>query len=415
MVKLSVKENVLRHCSPEKEVPFSEAEYGQRLAQIKHRMADAGIQMLYLSAPESLFYVSGYKAEWYQAQSPPDFPPVGGIAVHVDRDDFILFDYEEEAVMCRYTTIAKDIRIFVEEKQGDMLGWIVDELKKAGWLPCKVGLEMMSYRPNRVVSELFQARLEKAGCDVVDGTDIVRACRAVKSPEELECVRKAGEIGDIGTRAAVETMRPGMTELQVYGAVVKAMADAGGENPGITLPVVSGQKSASFHALASRKRIARGEIVVIDVCGVYNRYHANIARTFSMGPADPEVAKVVELSAGGFDRISEIIHPGMPVDDFNRQMKAYYDGVGLDDGCKWWVGGYDLGIAFPPDWVGSFVYDPSFDSGGRRFVPGTVVNFESNFYLPKNSGCSAIINTLVFSENKAEVVSGIPNELIVIV
>ena len=414
MKKLSPKEEVLRDCSPEKEVPFSEAEYGQRLASIKRRMTDAGIKMLYLSAPESLFYVSGYKAEWYQAQSPPDFPPIGGIAIHVDHGDFILFDYEEEAVMCRYTTIAKDIRIFAEEKQSDMLGWIVEQLKEEGWLPCKAGLEMRSYRPNRIVSEMFQTRLEKAGCEVVDGTDILRECRSIKSPKEIEYVEMAAEIGDIGMKAAAEVMRPGMTELQVYGAVIKAMADAGGENPGITLPVVSGQKSASFHALSSRKKMARGEIVVIDVCGVYNRYHANIARTFSMGQPDPEVAKVVELSAGGFDRIAEMIHPGMPVDDFNRQIKAYYDSVGLDDGCKWWIGGYDLGIAFPPDWVGTFVYDPSFDGDGRRFVPGTVVNFESNFYLPKSYGCSAIINTLAFSENKAEVLSGISNELVVI-
>lgn len=414
MKKLSVKEDVLRHCSPEKEVPFSEAEYGQRITQIKRRMADAGIQLLYLSAPESLFYVSGYKAEWYQAQSPPDFPPAGGIAVHVDHDDFILFDYEEEAVMCRYTSVAKDIRIYAEERQRDMLGWIVDELKREGWLPSRTGIEMRSYRPNRVVSETFQAHLEKAGCQVVDGTDIVRACRSVKSPKEVEYVERAAEIADIGIMAAAEAMRPGMTELQVYGAVIKAMADAGGENPGITLPVVSGHKSASFHALASRKKIARGEIVVMDVCGVYNRYHANIARTFSIGPADPEVAKVVELSAKGFDRVAEIIQPGMPVDDFNRQMKAYYDGVGLDEAYKWWIGGYDLGIAFPPDWVGSFVYDPSFDSGGRLFVPGTVVNFESNFYLPKNAGCSAIINTLVFSENSARILSKMPNELMVV-
>ncbi|UCE90723.1 MAG: aminopeptidase P family protein [Methanobacteriota archaeon] len=410
----SIKEQILERCVPEKEIPFSAAEYAQRLVQIKRRMAEPGVQMLYLSAPESLYYVSGYKAEWYQAQSPPDFPPVGGIAVHVDHEDFILFDNEEEAVMCKYATIAKDIRIFAEEKQSDMLGWIVDELKKERWIPCKVALEMRSYRPNRVVSEMFQARLESAGCDVVDGTDMVSECRSVKSPKELEYVARAATIADVGIQAARDAMSPGVTELQVYGAIVKAMADAGGENPGITLPVVSGAKSACFHALASRKKIRDGEIVVVDVCGVYNRYHANLARTFSIGEPDPAVADIVRRSAAGFDRLADLIEPGMAVDALNREMKAYYEGAGLDDGLRWWVGGYELGIAFPPDWVGSFVYDPSFDSGGRHFVPGTIVNFESNFYLPNNGGCSAIINTLAFSKDSARILSQIPNDLIVV-
>lgn len=414
MTSMSVKAAVLSGCIPDKEVPFSKAEYDDRLDRIKRVMRRKGIQMMFLSSPESLFYVSGYQAEWYQAQSPDEFPPNGGIAIHVDHEDFILFDYEEEAVLCKYTTIADDIRIFTDEKQNDMSKWIVDELRACGWVPGVVGLEMRSYRPNRVVSEQFQTMLEHVGCTMADGTDVVRECRSVKSPKEIDYIVKAAEIGDVGIRAAIETMKPGMTELQVYGEMIRAMAYAGGENPGITLPVVSGRKSACLHALSSRKKIEEGDIVVIDASGVYNRYHANVARTFSMGEPDDEVAKVVELSAAGSDRVAEIIEPDMLVSDFNREMNAYYRGVGLDDGYRWWVGGYELGIAFPPDWVGSFVYDPSFDSGDRRFAPGTVVNFEGNFYLPKNAGCSAIINTLAFSEADATVLSQIPNGLIVI-
>lgn len=412
--KTSAKEAILKYSSPPKEIPFSKSEYRDRLNKIRKLMAREKIDLLFLSAPESLFYISGYQAEWYQAQSPKIWLPASGAAIHVDHDKFILFDTEEEQVLCRYTTVSTDTRIFGPTTDtSEMPSWIVQELKKEGWLTGTVGLEMRSYRPNRVVSEMFQRLFEKEGCNVVDGTDIVREVRSVKSPQEIAYIERAAEIAEIGIKTAMEVLKPGMTELEVYGEIVNAMAKAGGENPALPVLVTSGPKCACLHALASRKRIKKGELVNVDVCGVYNRYHADIARTFSIGKPDPDVANIVELSAKAFDLVRELIRPNLPVKEFNDQMRAYYQKVGiLHD--KWWVGGYELGIAFPPDWVGQFVYDIDLDAGDKRFVPGTVVNYESNFYLPHKAGVSYQINTLVFTEKQAKILGKIPNDLIVI-
>ncbi|MEM2466674.1 MAG: Xaa-Pro peptidase family protein [Candidatus Bathyarchaeia archaeon] len=412
--KTSAKEAILKYSSPPKEIPFSKSEYRDRLNKVRKLMAQEKIDLLFLSAPESLFYISGYQAEWYQAQSPKIWLPASGAAIHVDHDKFILFDTEEEQVLCRYTTVSTDTRIFGPTTDtSEMPSWIVQELKKEGWLTGTVGLEMRSYRPNRVVSEMFQRLFEKEGCNVVDGTDIVREVRSVKSPQEIAYIERAAEIAEIGIKTAMEVLKPGMTELEVYGEIVNAMAKAGGENPALPVLVTSGPKCACLHALASRKKIKKGELVNVDVCGVYNRYHADIARTFSIGKPDPDVANIVELSAKAFDLVRELIRPNLPVKEFNDQMRAYYRKVGiLHD--KWWVGGYELGIAFPPDWVGQFVYDIDLDAGDKRFVPGTVVNYESNFYLPHKAGVSYQINTLVFTEKQAKILGKIPNDLIVI-
>ncbi len=410
----SAKEMVLKYSSPPKEIPFSVNEYRERLNRVRKLMAQEKIDLLFLSAPASLFYISGYQAEWYQSQSPKIWPPASGIAIHVDHDNFIDFDTEEEEILARYTSISSDTRIYRETAETTgMLSWIVQELKKEEWLPGTAGLEMWSYRPNRAVSEMFQSALEKEGCRVIDGTDIVREVRAIKSPQEIAYVEKAAKIAEVGHKAAIETMRPGMTELDVYGEIVNAMAKAGGENPAIPVLVTSGPKCACLHALASRKKIEKGEIVNIDVCGVFNRYHANMARTYSMGKPNPDVARVVELSAGAFDVIAELIRPNLPVGEFNERMKAYYQETDILRDA-WWFGGYELGIAFPPDWVGEFVYDVNIDAGDQLFVPGTVVNYESNFYLPHKAGASYQINTLIFTEERARILGEIPNDIIVI-
>jgi len=103
---------VFEQCQPEKDLAFSEQEFEQRLQRIRVRMERDGIDVLWLMAPESLYYLSGYKCIWYQAQSPKQWPATSGIAIHRERDDFILFDTPSEAIMCRFVTCAKDVRLF---------------------------------------------------------------------------------------------------------------------------------------------------------------------------------------------------------------------------------------------------------------------------------------------------------------
>ena len=57
------------------------------------------------------------------------------------------------------------------------------------------------------------------------------------------------------------------------------------------------------------------------------------------------------------------------------------------------------------------MYDPLFDSDDKRFIPGTVVNFENNFCLPKNAGCSTVINTLAFCQSSDRLLSKFSNGL----
>ncbi len=338
---------------------------------------------------------------------------MSGMAVHADHDKFILFDSEEEGTLIHYATVSTDTRIFKAEEMSSAGGEIVRDLKKEGWLKETVGLEMRSYRPNRLVSEAFQKDLERAGCKVVDGTDIVRELRSIKSPAELACVETAAHIADVGMNAAIDYIRPGVTELDVYGEIMRAMCRAGGENPAITLPLSSGPKSPCVHGLPSRRKIMPGDIVNIDVCGVYNRYHCNMARTFSMGTPHPDVARVVEKSAKSMALMKKLVKPGLRVKSLLNKMESYYKEAGILEDLQF-VGGCELGLAFPPDWVGDFVYDTGLELGDATFRPGMVVDYESIFYLPQAAGASMLIDTVLFKEDRAQVPSRVPNDLIVI-
>jgi len=394
------RDRALNDCNPPMELAFSLAEYRGRLDRIRARMAADGIDLLWLSAPESLFYVSGYTCEWYQAQSPKQWPPTSGIAIHVDADSFILFDTPSEQIMCRFVTCSTDTRTFPIGERRDGIRFIMDELSAKGWLGGTVGMELYSYRPNPAVSKRFQSAFEESGCLVADGSDILRELRWIKSPQELAYIERAAEITDIGLQAAHDTIRPGVMELEVWGEIMAAMGRAGGENPAITLPVLSGPKANTGHSLSSRKTIVAGEQVNVDVSGVYNRYHCNAARAFYVGEPPNDVADYFLRSVGVFDVIEGMVKPGITVGELVTACRAYYDEVGIFSDAGW-VGGYEIGLAFPPDWVGNFVYEMSDTDSKRVFEPGTVVNYESQFFGPRLSGITYTICTLLFGDGYA--------------
>ena len=403
----------LNHCQPKFELAFSISEYKERLNKIKKRMQSEKIDLLWLSAPESLFYVSGYSCEWYQAQSPKSWPPTSGIAIHVTSDDFILFDTPSEQIMSRFVTCAKDIRIFPIGERRDGIEFIVDELKSNGWLKGNVGMELQSYRPNPNVSKRFSSSFESEGCKIVDGSDILREIRWIKSEQEIKYIEQAAIITDIGLQAAKNTICPGITELEVWGEIMGSMGRAGGENPSITLPVLSGLKANTGHSLSSRKKIIAGEQVNVDVSGVFNRYHCNAARSFFVGQPPKDVEEFYAKAVGVFDIIKEIIKPGMSVGNLMTKCKEYYEDKGIYSDAGW-LGGYELGIAFPPDWVGNFVYEMSDDKSKKLFDAGTVVNYESQFFGPRLTGITYTICTLIFKKNEAYFPVKTPRNLIVL-
>ncbi len=407
--RMSNREAIQQHCHPELDAPFSLQEYSDRLNRIRDRMAREDIDLLYLSDPESIYYVSGYRAAAYASNGPKEWQPMGGIAVHADHDRFILFEGPDELILARNTSVARDIRIFESLAKTER---VVAALKSEGWLAGTVGLEMWSFRPNRAVSEQFQELLEGEGCRVIDGTDIVRDVRAIKSPQELSYIETAGRIADIGMQAAIDKARSGMTEIELHAEMTYAMAKAGGELNALPGMVNAGPRSCSL-GTASRRRIMPGDLVVLDTCGVYNCYHADVARTFSIGKPSPAVARQIELSSRSVEVLKSTIRPHIPVSELNSVMKDYYVKAGIWED-RWWVGGYEFGIAFAPDWVGYHVYDPDYDAGERVFRPGEVVNFESMFYLPDNAGVSWLINTIMFKDAEAELLSEITSDLIVI-
>ncbi len=395
------------------EAPFPASEYRDRLTRVRRLMEEAKIDLIFAMAPESICYLSGFAGHWYQAQSGKAFPPTSGLAIHRERDQTMHFETPSEAILAHIGTHSPDIRIFPVGSRRDGLPFILQELKAAGWLKpsARIGLELYNYRPNPMVARRYEEGFKAAGVEVVDATHIIQQARHIKSPAEMACLEKAAELAEIGMAAAEEAIAPGVTELEVFGVLVAAMTKAGGEFSGIIPPVISGFRSNALHPLATRRKIEKGERVNIDLCGVYNRYHVNMARGFWVGEPPKAALDLHNRSIGVFKAVIEpMLKPNLEVLTFCEALRDYYVDQGIWDE-SYWSGGYEFGLAFTPDWVGSFIYDLTISKPGERFLPMTAVNHECNFFAPNKTGLSATIDTFLFGEKDARIVTTRPREI----
>jgi Xaa-Pro dipeptidase len=388
------------------EAPFPLQEYQQRWRRTREMMADENIDLLYLTAPDSMCYMHGYRARWYRGHSPTVWAPVTGTAIHVNHEDPIHIDVQGEEVLVSASSVARNVHFVpASHSARERIEAVIQVLGGAGWLGGVVGMEHWSHVPNRAVSEFFEAAFLDAGCArVVDASRPVRGLRRAKSPLEVVCIERAAQICEKAHQAVVDTLRPGVTELEVYGAATEAMARAGGEISGIVGAVSSGPFLAG-HALNSRRVIQPGDQVFYDPCGAYNRYHANLARGYFLGDPPRELVKLYALAGGAFDVLEQRGRAGAPVPEICRELRHYYEEVGIW-GLREWVGGYELGIAFPPDWVGEFVWTVEEETEGT-FQAGEVTNYESVLG-------TALIDTFVIEAAGARRLTHFPAELIVV-
>ena len=217
--------------------------------------------------------------------------------------------------------------------------------------------------------------MAECGARTVDGSWLVDRVKLKKVAREIAVLDEAARIADAAIEAVVRDFRPGMTEIEVQGIAHFAMSKLGGEEPAIRSSTTSGPNTRAHHPLPTRRKIGHGDIFVVDLCGSLYRYHANIARTFSVGEPDRRWTELVETSRVSFDLVLEKVRPGDPMEKVVEVALEYLSAVGIAE-RGWFIGGYDIGIAIPPDWVGhTYLNGRCFERAD--FEVGDLTNFEN--------------------------------------
>jgi Xaa-Pro aminopeptidase len=385
-------------------LPFGVEEYRGRAHRVRARMRERGVDVLLVTSPPNLYYLTGFESIWY-----PPRAPVAVVVTAAD-DRLVFLDYERHETLVRETAHYDDAVFYRYE---DVLDTIAGTFRERGWLGGTIGLERWSQAPGAPLIEALAQRLRGGGGTLVDGDWIVDRVRLVKSAAELECVRRAAAIVDAAFADLAETLRPGMTELQIGARLDSVMADHGGEAAAIRTMVSAGPDVwCRTHAPPSRRPVEAGDVMYVDACGVFNRYHVDVCRTFAIARDHPQARAILDVTAGSVDAVRAAVRPGDPLDVAQRVAEDYvYSRFPREQ--VWWVGGYALGIAMPPNWVGhTYLANDAFEE--FTWEPGYVTNYE-NVLFDRDAGFTAsYMETLLMTDSGVEPLSKVPRTLTVL-
>jgi Xaa-Pro aminopeptidase len=385
------------------ELPFPEQEYRDRARRVREEMTRRRVDVLFVLSPANLCYLTGFESVWYPPRAPL------GVVLTTGDEQLVFLDYERHETLVRQTALFDDAVFYNYETALDT---IVAAFRDRGWSAGTVGIERWTQSPGAPLVQETSERIAATGAEIVAGDWIVDRVRAVKSATELDCVRRAGAIVDDAFAELLDDLRPGRTELQMAARLDAAMADRGGESAAIRTMVSAGPDVwCRTHAPPSKRPLELGDVVYIDACGVVNRYHADLCRTIALGRDHPEARRILEQTARSIDEVRRVVRPGDPLEVAQRAAEEYvYSRFPRDQ--VWWVGGYALGIALPPSWVGhTYLSNDAFET--FTWEPGYVTNYENILFDRERGFTASYMETLVMSEHGIETLSRHPRELVV--
>jgi ectoine hydrolase len=325
-------------------LPFDLEEFTARLQRVREAMGARGIDMLLLSDPCNIYYLTGYDGwSFYTPQL---------LAVPLDRDPVWLGRAMDVAGVC-LTSALRNGQVFgyadtlVQSADGHPVDAICDGLKARGLAKGVIGIEADSYYLTANAHARLVAGLQNAR--ITDASLLVNWVRFVKSPAEQDMLREAGTLLTASMRSGIAACREGVRESEVaadvYSAQLRGTEHVGGAYTSSPAFIVAGERIASPHLPWTDRALARGDQVNLELMGNRRRYQVTMGRTVVIGTPAPKLKELEAIIQEVIAVVLEHIRPGITCGSVADTMRIILKRYGIDKDSRC---GYSLGIAYPP-------------------------------------------------------------------
>lgn len=248
-------------------------------------------------------------------------------------------------------------------------------------------------------SERLKALLP--GSEMANAGTLLGPLRARKSPAEISLIQRAVDASIAAHRAAWRRISPGIAEYQVAAVMTEALMDRGCERHAYAPIIGSGPNSNVLHYSANTRRMASGDVVLMDAGAECAGYTADITRTL---PVDrdftPRQREIYNIVLGSQRAAIGAVKPGATFKDLQKAAVGYLNAHGKD------AAGQPLGkylIHGVSHHVGLEVHDPP--AGAAPLEVGMVITVEPGLYLPGEGFGVRIEDTVLVTATGARVMS----------
>ena len=363
--------------------------FSARQARLRQALEKAELRALVLNPGPSLIYLTGL--HFHLMERPIVFIlPVAG-------DPLLVLPELEQAKVEQLAFRAQPI--FYNEEPSTWPAQFQQAAITAELSGARVGVE-----PGRL--RFLELRLLEAAAPqacFLSAEDSLSELRMYKDEGELACMRKAVQIAQNALTSTLPVIRSGITERELAAELTLQLFRNGSDSEVPFTPIVStGPNSANPHATPTDRRLAKGDLLVIDWGASYQGYISDITRTYAIDEVEAELQKIAALVEASNSAGRAAARPGITASAVDLAARAVIASAGYGE----------FFIHRTGHGIGMEGHEPPYIRQGNSMLlaPGMTFTVEPGIYLPGRGGVR-IEDDVLITVDGVESLTDLPRQL----
>ncbi|MEO8050246.1 MAG: Xaa-Pro peptidase family protein [Acidobacteriota bacterium] len=355
------------------------AEIGQRRRDVAARLPELKADALLVSAPANVRYLSGYTGS-------------NGLILLLASEAHFFTDPRYEI------SARQNIAGHVHIVKGPLIAGVIQVIKRKR-------LKKIGFESGWTQYDAYQRLKEDLplGVSLVPVGRIIEERRMVKSPAEIDTIRRSVNLNSEAFARVLKRIRPGVRELDVAAEVEFQMKMLGAEKPSFDTIVAAGPHSALPHSHPTAHQVGNHELLLIDMGASLEGYASDMTRVVHLGSPSKKIREmyraVLEAQLAGIEAVREGTTAGK-VDTATRRVLKKHK---LDKAFVHSTGhGLGLEIHEPPR-LGK--------KDKTRLQAGMAITIEPGVYIEGLAGIR-IEDTVLVTKNGCEVLTPTSKEFV---
>jgi len=384
---------------------FEKEEYEIRISKVRKSMDEKNIEVLIVTDPSNMAWLTGYDGwSFYVHQcvvlSLEGEPFWYGRGMDTNGAKLTVFMQQENII-----GYPDD---YVQNPEKHPMDYLSEILTEKDWAQKTIGVEKDNYYFSASCLESLQRNLVQV--KFVDSTGLVNWQRTVKSPRELEFMRKAAKIVEKMHARIFEVMEPGMRKndlvAEIYHSGITGTEDGGGDYAAIVPMTPTGADASAPHLTWDDQPIPNNSGTFFEIAGCYRRYHCPLSRTIYLGQPPQKYLDVEKAVLEGIEAGLEAAKPGNFAEDIEAAWRKTISKYGYEKESRC---GYAIGLSYPPDWGERTV---SFRKGDKTVLePNMTFHFMPALWF--DDWGLETTESIVITDSGVETLANVPRKLFV--
>ncbi|MBU1077054.1 MAG: aminopeptidase P family protein [Spirochaetes bacterium] len=212
--------------------------------------------------------------------------------------------------------------IFYQKK---LLDEIINIIKKER-------IKRLGIEERNIPYDLIRSIIDKTNIKPVDCSEELQIYRRLKSPEEVNSIRKALLCAEMSFQKVLPLIKPGISEKDVATELEYCMKKNGATGISFPIIVASGKRSALPHAHPTNKKIRPNDLVIIDFGANINGYNSDTTVTIKLGKTNNLLNEAYRTVRKSIDLALSMIKVNTKTSDIDRKIHEFIIARGFKDG-----------------------------------------------------------------------------------